>query len=108
MAYIVDEKLPENVFVQLLAKKASIIIKNLWNRQSKLMLVTSIGPNMVTFKLYDSSEEDSLKLDVTLSNLGDIDEQLHQLQLQVNFVLRQYCPHCQHQNAEDKHKYCFI
>ena len=83
-----------------LAKKANIIINHLWNRQSKLILVANIGPNMATFKLYDSSEEDSLKLHVTLSNLGDIDNQLQQLRLQVNFVLRQYCPHCQHQNAE--------
>ena len=34
---------------------------------------------MATFKLYDLSEEDSLKLHITLSNLGDIDEQIHQL-----------------------------
>ena len=58
---------------------------------------------MATFKLYDLSEEDSLKLHVTLSNLGDIDDQLHQLWLQVNFLLRQYCPHCQHWNSEDEH-----
>ena len=38
---------------------------------------------MATFKLYDVCEEDSLKLHVTLYNLGDIDEQLHQLWLQV-------------------------
>ena len=56
---------------------------------------------MATFKLYDLGKEDSLKLHVTLSNLDDIDEQLHQLWLQVNFLLRQYCPHCQHRNSED-------
>ena len=51
---------------------------------------------MATFKFYDLSEEDSLKLHVTLSNLGDIDEQIHHLWQQVNFLLKQYCLHCQH------------
>ena len=103
MAYAVDEKMPEEFFVQLLAKKANIIKDHLRNRQSKLTIVANIGPNMATFKLYDLSKEDSLKLHVTLSNLGDIDDQLHQLWLQVNFLLRQYCLHCQHQNSEDHH-----
>ena len=55
---------------------------------------------MATFKLYDLSEEDSLKLHITLSNLGDIDEQIHQLWQQVNFLLKQYCSHCQHRNIK--------
>ena len=99
MAYPVDKKMPDEFFVQLLARKANIK-DHLRNRQSKLTIVTNIGPNMATFKLYDLSKEDSLKLHVTLSNLGEIDEQLHQLWLQVNFLLRQYC---QHQNSEDHH-----
>ena len=49
---------------------------------------------MATFKLYDLSEEDSLKLHITFSNLGDIDEQIHQLWQQVNFLLKQYYSHC--------------
>ena len=103
MVYAGDERMPEELFVQLLAKKANIIKDHLQSRQSKLIIVTNIGPTMATFKLYDLSEEDSLKLHITLSNLGDIDDQLHQLWLQVNFLLRQYCPHCQHQNTEDEH-----
>ena len=56
---------------------------------------------MATFKLYNLSEEDSLKLHITLSNLGDIDEQIHQLWQQVNFLLKQYCSHCHHQKEDD-------
>ena len=103
MAYAVDEKMPEEFFVQLIAKKASIIRDHLLNRWSKLSIVANIGPNMATFKLYNLSEEDSLKMHVTLSNLGDNEDQSHQLWAQVNFLLRQYCLHCQHQNSEDKH-----
>ena len=103
MTYVVDEKMPEEFFVQLLAEKANIIKDHQWSRHSKLTIFANIGPNMATFKLFDLSKEDSLKLHVTLSNLGDIDDQLHQLWLQVNFLLRQYCLHCQHQNTEDEH-----
>ena len=56
---------------------------------------------MATFKLYDMCEDDSHKLHVTLSNLGDIDEQLHQLWQQVNFLLKQYCSHCCRKNTKE-------
>ena len=100
MAYAVDEKMPETFFVKLLTEKANIIKNHLKNIQSDLVICVNIGLNMATFKLFNRNEEDSLKLHVTLSNLGDIDEQLHQLWLQVNFVLRQYCAHCQTLNAK--------
>ena len=94
MAWKVDERIPEEKFVQLLAKKANIIKDHLRNSLSQLMIVANIGPTMATFKFYDLNEEDSLKLHITLSNLGDIDEQIHQLWQQVNFLLQQYCSQC--------------
>ena len=87
MAWKVDERIPEEVFVQLLTEKANMIKDHLQERHSKLTIVANIGPTMATFKLYDLSEEDSLKLHITLSNLGYIDEQIHQLWQQVNFLL---------------------
>ena len=101
MAWKVDERILEEMFIQLLAKKANIIKDHFRNNHSKLTIVANIGPTMATFKLYDLSEEDSLKLHITLSNLGDIDEQIHQLWQQVNFLLKQYCSHCQHQNTKE-------
>ena len=94
MAWKVDERIPEEMFIQLLAEKANIIKDHLQNSLSQLMIVANIGPTMATFKFYDLSEEDSLKLHITLSNLGDIDEQIHQLRQQVNFLLQQYCSQC--------------
>ena len=96
MAWKVDKRIPEQLFIQLLTEKANIIKDHLQNNHSKLTIVTNIGPTMATFKIYDLSEEDSLKLHITLSNLGDIDEQIHQLWQQVHFLLKQYCSHCQH------------
>ena len=101
MAWKVDERIPEDLFVQLLTKKANIIEDHLQERHSKLTIVANIGPTMATFKVYDLSEGDSLKLHITLSNLGDIDEKIRQLWQQVNFLLQQYCSHCCHQSTKE-------
>ena len=95
MAWKVDERIPEEMFINLMTKKANIIKDHLKNSLNQLIIVANIGPTMATFKFYDLKEEDSLKLCMTLSNLGDIDEQIHHLWQQVNFLLQQYCSQCQ-------------
>ena len=94
MAYAVDEKMPENLFVQLLTDKANMLKKHLKDTQSSLVMCANIGPNVAIFKLYNTLEEDSLKLCCTILNLGDIKEQLYQLWIQLNYIIREYCPHC--------------
>ena len=59
MAYAVDEKMPENYFVELLTGKANIIKNHLKNIQSELVICVNIGPNMATFKLFNRNEEGS-------------------------------------------------
>ena len=79
MAYAADEKIPKTLFVQLLTEKANMLRKHLKETHSSLVMCANIGPNMATFKLYNTKEEDSLKLHATISNLGDIREQLYLL-----------------------------
>ena len=92
MEYAVDKKMPEALFVQLMTDKANMLKKHLKDTKSNLRLCANIGPNMATIKLYNIKEEDSQKLHVTISNLGDIDEQLYQLWVQLNYILKEYCP----------------
>ena len=92
MAYAVDEKMPKNLFVQLLTDKANMLKKHLKDTQNDLVICANIGPNVATFKFYNIKKEDPLKLHVTISNLGDIDEQLYQFWVQLNYVLKEYCP----------------
>ena len=94
MAWKVDERIPKDLFIKLMIKKANVIKDHLKKSINQLIIVSNIGPTMAVFKLYDIKEEDSLKLQVTLSNLGDIEEQIHQLWQQMNFLLQQYCTHC--------------
>ena len=95
MVWKVDKRIPEQMFINLMTEKANIIKDHLKNSLNQLIIVANIGPTMDTFKFYNLGEEDSLKLHMTLLNLGDINEQIHHLQQQVNFLLQQYCSQCQ-------------
>ena len=103
MAGNIDERIPENLFVNMMIEKANIIQDHLKCKKNMcpLIIVANIGPTMAVFKFYDTTEEDdSLKLRMTLSNLGDIDEQIHILWQQVNFLLQHYCSQCGNRNAD--------
>ena len=44
---------------------------------------------MATFKFFNQQEENSLKLQYTFSNLGDLKDQLYNLLVQLNYVLKE-------------------
>ena len=103
MAWKVDERIPKDLFIKLMIKKANVIKDHLKKSIDQLIIVANIGPTMAVFMFYDTKEEDSLKLCMTLSNLGDIEEQICVLLQQVNFLLQQYCSQCKsHYSNENK------
>ena len=100
MAGKVDERVPDKLFINMMTEKANIIKDHLNKSMLPLIIVANIRPTMAMFKFYDTTEEDdSLKLCMTLSNLGDIDEQIRVLWQQVNFLLQQYCSQCGNHNS---------
>ena len=101
MAWKVDNRIPEDQFINLMIEKANIIKDHLRKSMHPLIIVANIGPTMAVFKFYDTNEEDSLKLHMTLSNLGDIDEQILALWQQVNFLLQQYCSQCKKNKSNE-------
>ena len=57
-----------------------------------LIFSAHCGHTMATFKFYSYDEEDSLKLHFTFSNLGDFEDQLYFLWVQLNYMLNgEYC-----------------
>ena len=88
MSYSMDEKLPKDFFQNTIEEKAEMIWKYLHDVGDPLVFSTHIGHNMATFKFYSHQKEDSLKLHYTFSNLGDLQEQLYFLWVQLNYVLR--------------------
>ena len=101
MAWEIDDRIPEDLFIKLMIEKANIIKDHPKKSMHLLIIVANIGPTMAVFKFYDTNEEDSLKLHMTLSNLGDIDEQICVLWQQVNFLLHQYCSQCKKNNSSE-------
>ena len=95
MAGRIDERFPENLFVSLMREKVNIIKDHLKKSVHPLIIVVNIRPTMAVSKFYNTTEEDdSLKLCMTLSNLGDLNDQIHILWQQVNFLLQEYCSLC--------------
>ena len=62
MAWKVDERIPEDLFIKLMIEKANVIKDHLKKSVDQLIIVANIGPTMVVFKIYGTKEEDSLKL----------------------------------------------
>ena len=95
MAKKVDERFSESYFTNLMIEKANIIKDHLHKSVHPLIIVANIGPTMAVFKFYDTSkEDDSLKLRMTLSNLGDLHDQIRILWQHINFLLQEYCSQC--------------
>ena len=88
MSYSASDKLPEDFFQNTIEEKVEMIRKYLKDMGDPLVFSTHIGLNMATFKFYSHQEEDSLKLHFTFSNLGDLEEQLYFLWVQLNYVLK--------------------
>ena len=69
-------------------EKAKMLRKYLRDRGDPLVFSTYIGHSMVAFKFSSHEEEDSLKLHFTFSSLGDLQEQLYFLWVQLNYVIK--------------------
>ena len=88
MSYTASDKLPEDFFQETTEEKAEMIRKYLKDIGNPLVFSTHIGPKMATFKFYSPQEEDSQKHHYTFSNLGDLQDQLYFLWVQLNYVLK--------------------
>ena len=71
-------------------EKTQMLVTHLKHSQFGLALVANISGNVTTIKVYDTCEEDSLKLYVAISNLWNIEEQLCRLWIEVNGLLQEY------------------
>ena len=77
MLYTASDKFPEDFFQETIEEKVEMIRTYLKDVGNPLVFSTHIGPNIATFKFYSPQEEDSLKLHNTISNLGDLQDQLY-------------------------------
>ena len=57
MAWKADERIPKDLFIKLMIKKANIIKDHPKKSMDQLIIVANVGPTMAVFKLYDIKEE---------------------------------------------------
>ena len=88
MSYSADGRLPEDYFKGVMEEKVEMLRKYLKDLGDFFIFSSHCGYTMVTFKFYSYDDEDSLKLHYTLSNLGDLEDQLYFLWIQLNYVLK--------------------
>ena len=88
MSYSMDERLLKDYFKNVMEEKAEMLRKYLRDIGNPLVFSTHIRHNMAAFKFYSYEEEDSLKLHFIFSNLGDLQEQLYFLWVQLNYVIK--------------------
>ena len=84
------KSIPKDLFLDIMIEKTQMLVTHLKHPQVGLALVANISDSMTTIKVYDTCEEDSLKLHVTISNLWDIEDQLYRLWIEINGLLQEY------------------
>ena len=88
MSYSAGERLPVDYFKGVMEEKVEMIRKYLRDMGDHLVFSAHCGHTMATFKFCSYNEEDSLKLHFAFSNLGDLEDQLYFLWVQLNYVLK--------------------
>ena len=82
---------PARLFIDILTEKCQLINKHLHKAKNGLVIMASVRDTMASIKFYDNNlEEDSQLLQVTLSNLPDLEDQLIHLWTEVRSLLRYY------------------
>ena len=87
MSYSADERLPEDYFKGVMEEKVEMLRKYLNAIGNPLVFTSHCRHTMATFKFYSHDEEDSLRLHYTFLSLGDLEDQLYFLWVQLNYVL---------------------
>ena len=82
--------IPDALFVDILTEKCQLFHQHIKSSKDCLMLVANIGHMMATIKLFDKNLMDSQLLHCTISNLWDLEEQLHRLWIEVCGMLKDY------------------
>ena len=84
------KSIPKDLFLDIMIEKTQMLVTHLKHAHVGFALVANINDNVTTIKVYDTCEEDSLKLHVTISNLWDIEDQLYRLWIEISGLLREY------------------
>ena len=87
------KQVPQTLFMDIMVEKTHILIKHVNNHHLGLCLTANIGINSTVVCVYDNfATINTQMLQVTISNLPNIETQLFQLYVEVTAILHDLMP----------------
>ena len=91
---IAEQKpVPQVLFLDIMVKTTQLLIEHVNNHHLGLCLTANIGNNTTIIRVYDNfATVDSQVLEVTISNLPNLEMQLFQLYVEVTGIIHAFMP----------------
>ena len=87
------KSLPEHLFLDVMIKKTQILIEFIRNHHLGLCLTANITGNTAVIQIYDNfAMSNTLLLQVTVSNLPNLETQLYQLYTEIHGIVHEFMP----------------
>ena len=87
------KSLPKELFRDVMVEKTQILIEFIKNHHIGLCLTADIGGNTAIIRVYNNfTTINTLHLQITISNLPDLENQLFQLYTEINGVAHDFMP----------------
>ena len=85
--------IPQVLFLDIMVEKTQLLIEHIKNHHLGLCLTANIGNNTAIIRLHDNfTTIDSQVLQVTISNLPNLEMQLFQLYVEITGVMHTFMP----------------
>ena len=85
--------LPKELFVEVIVEKTQIFIEHIKNHHLGLCLTANINRNSAIIRIYDNfATVNTQVLQITLSNLPDLEDQLFCLYIEVTGIIHDFMP----------------
>ena len=87
------KSLPKELFVDVIVEKTQILIEHIKNHHLGLCLTANINENSAIIRIYDNfATVNTQVLQITLSNLPDLEDQLFHLYVEVTGIIHDFMP----------------
>ena len=85
--------IPKTLFLDIMVEKTQILIEHIKNHHLGLCLTVNIGGNSAVIRIYNNfTTVNTQILQITISNLPDLENQLFCLYMEINGVIHDFMP----------------
>ena len=87
------KSLPKHLFMEVVIEKTQILVEHVKNHHLGLCLMANINGNSTVIRIYDNfATINTQVLQITLSNLPDLEDQFFHLYIKVTGVIHDFMP----------------